>query len=103
MNSEHPITLKNSILYSQILRLKSTCSTIENLKLHCSELKQKFIKTGYKSDLLDKCISTVEKLNRDETLKEKVREKPKQIFTPLALTTTYSPICLSNSKVKRKY
>ena len=37
-NSEHPILLKNSIPYSQILRVKRTCSTIENFKLYCSEL-----------------------------------------------------------------
>ena len=37
-NSEHPILLKNSIPYSQILRVKCTCSTIENFKPYCLEL-----------------------------------------------------------------
>ena len=64
INSEQPISLKNSILYSQALRVKCTHSTIENFKLYCSELKQKFIEKGYKSDLLDKHISTVEKLDK---------------------------------------
>ena len=49
-NSEQPISLKNCIPYSQVLRVKCTCSTIENLKLYCSELKQKFVEKGYKSD-----------------------------------------------------
>ena len=65
INSEHPI------LYSQVLRVRRTCSTTENFKLYCSELKQKSIKKGYKSDLLDKHISTVEKLGRNEMLKGK--------------------------------
>ena len=73
INSEHRISLKNSIPYSQVLRVKRTCSTIENFKLCCSELKQKFIKKGYKSDLLDKHISTAKNLDRNEMLKEKVR------------------------------
>ena len=60
INSKHPISLKNSIPYSQVLRVKRTCSTIENFKLYCPELKQKFIEKGYKSDLLDKHVSTVE-------------------------------------------
>ena len=62
INSEHPIWLKSRIPYSQVLRLTCTCSTIENFKLYCSELKEKFIEKGYKYDLLDKYISTVEKL-----------------------------------------
>ena len=38
INSEHPISLKNSIPYSQVLRVKCTCSVIENFKLYYSEL-----------------------------------------------------------------
>ena len=62
INSEHPIWLKSRIPYSQVFRLTYTCSTIENFKLYCSELKEKFIEKGYKYDLLDKYISIVEKL-----------------------------------------
>ena len=66
INSEHPIPLKNSIPYSQVLRSKRTCSTIGNFKVYCSELKPKSIEKEYKSDLLDKHISAVEKLDRNE-------------------------------------
>ena len=101
INLEHPISLKNSIPYSQILRVKHTCSTNENLKLYCSERKQKFIEKGYKSDLLDKHISAVEKLDRNEMLKEKVREKPKQTCIPLTLT--YYRVYPNISQVIRKH
>ena len=87
INSEHPVPLKNSIPYNQVLIVKRTCSTIENLKLYCSEIKQKFIEKRYKSDLLGKSISTVEKLNQNEKLKERVREKPKSAC--ILLTITY--------------
>ena len=100
INSEHPISLKKSIPYSQVLRVKRTCSTIENFKLYYSELKQKFIEKGHKSDLLDKHISTVEKLDRNEMLKEKVRKKPKQTFIPLTLN--YNRFCPNISKAIRK-
>ena len=56
---------------------------------------------GYKSDLLDKSISTVEKLDRNEMLKEKVREKPKEKC--LSLTLTYNRFCLNIRKVIRKH
>ena len=62
INSEPSISLKNSIPYVQVLRVKRTCSEIENYKLYCSEFEQKFIEKGYKSDLLNLHISTVEKL-----------------------------------------
>ena len=58
INSEDPISLKNSIPYSQVLRVKLTCSMIEKFKLYCSELKEKFIEKGCKSDISDKHIST---------------------------------------------
>lgn len=51
-NSEQLISLKNSIPYSQLLRVKFRCPTTENFQLFL-ELKQKFIKKGCKSDLLD--------------------------------------------------
>ena len=80
INSELSISLKDSIPYSQVLRVKRTRSTIENFKFYCSELKQKFLEKGYKAVLLDKRISIVEKLDRNKILKENVREKPKQTF-----------------------
>ena len=83
------------------MRVKRTCSTIENFKFCCLELKQKFIEKRYKSDLQHKHISTVEKLNRNEMLKKKVKEKPKQTCIPVTLT--YNCFCPNISKVIRKH
>ena len=96
------ISLKNDTPYSEVLRVKRTYSTIENFKFYCTELKQKFIEQEYKSDFhLDKHISRVEKLHRNEMLKEKVWEKQKQTCIPLALT--YNRFCPNISKVIRKH
>ena len=69
INSEHPISLKNSIPYRQVLRVKRTCAKIENFKFYAQNFKQKFIEKGYRSDHLNKHISTVEKVERNEILK----------------------------------
>ena len=60
-----------------------------------------FTEKRYKSDLLDKHIPTVEKKERNEMLKEKVREKPQQTYIPLTLTC--NPFCPNISKVIRKH
>ena len=101
INSKHLISLKNNIPYSQVLRVEHTRSTIKNFKLYCAEFKEKFIEKGYKSVLLDKHISTVEKLDGNKMSKEKVRKKQKQTCIPLTLT--YNRFCLNISKVIRKY
>ena len=45
-----------------------------------------FIEKGYKSDLLNRKISTFEKLDRNDMLKERLREKAKQTCIPIRLT-----------------
>ena len=47
INSEHPKSLKNSISYSQALRVKRICSTKKDFDHHSGELKEKFLKQGY--------------------------------------------------------
>ena len=68
INSEHPISLKNSMPYSQVLKVKCAHSTIKHFELYCSQLKQNFFKKGYNSDLLYRHITTVEKLDQNEML-----------------------------------
>ena len=44
INSEHAISLKSSIPYSQVLRVKRTCSTIENFKLFAHNLNKNLLR-----------------------------------------------------------
>ena len=46
INSEHPKSLKNSIPYSQALRVKRICSTKKDFDHHSRELKERFLKQG---------------------------------------------------------
>ena len=63
IDSEHPKSLKDSILYNQALRIKRICAISKDFEHHCKECKQQFLE-GYNSELLDKHIKAVEKLTR---------------------------------------
>ena len=52
INSEHPKLLRNSILYSQTLRIKSICSTKKNFGHHSRELIDKFLSKVTTKNLL---------------------------------------------------
>lgn len=69
IDSEHPKLLKVNILYSQALRIIRICTTLRDFKHHYKELKQWFLEQGYDSELLNKQIKTVEKLDSNELMK----------------------------------
>ena len=71
--SEHPRSLKNSIPYSQALRLKTICSTSTECDKNCAIIKQKFLDRQYKEEVLDEQIKKVDRIERKElfTCKEK--------------------------------
>ena len=84
-NSEHPKLLKDSIPYSQTLRIKRICSTITDFQYFATELKNKFTDKGCSSNLLDKNISRVKNLDRREILKEKTKTPSTETCIPLTL------------------
>ena len=51
-NSDHQKSLKISIPYSQVLRIKTICSTLTGYKKHCGILKQNFIQRGFEENIL---------------------------------------------------
>ena len=67
---------KDSIKYSQELRIKRIFTTSKRLDHHCKELKQRFIEQGQNSELLDKHIKTTEKLNTNELIKANKKDTP---------------------------
>ena len=83
-HSEHPKSLKNSIPYSQALRIKSICSTTEEFDKNMLHLKEKFLERGYKEDTLNSQMATVKDLNRNDVLKKQETKNTNKI--PLLLT-----------------
>ena len=67
-NSAHPLTLKKSIPYSQALRIKLVCSTLDEYKKHSNELVNRFVEEGYKENISWKQIEKVDNLERSTLL-----------------------------------
>ena len=65
----HPKHLKDSLPYSQALRLKRICSQNNELNIHCEKLKRQFIARGYKPDIIKDKVHKVVALKREDTLK----------------------------------
>ena len=67
-NLEHPRSLKESIPYSQALRVKRICSTNSKFEAHINTIKDQFIKCGYEKTLTENQIEKVAKLDRSVIL-----------------------------------
>ena len=100
IDSEHPKSLKNSIPYSQALRIKLICTSSKDFEHHRKELKERFLEQGYSSELLDKHIKTDEKLDRNELIKGNKKDRP--ISTRIPLEITYNRFLPNISKIIRK-
>ena len=100
INSEHPKLLKNSIRYSQALRIKRICSTKKDFDHHSRKLKERFLEQGYDQKLVDEQLEKIDKLVRDNLLQQKDQEQqnPKHISSIL----TYSRFLPNLTAVVRK-
>ena len=68
--------LIKSIPYSQALRIKLVCSTLDEYKKHSNELVNRFVEEGYKENIIWKQIEKVDNLERSTLLNKtnKVRK-----------------------------
>ena len=83
----HPRHCKESIPYSQALRLRRICSKEETFQTRIKEMKRHFLQRGYKKQILESQFKKVAGLTRDETLHHHEREKG----TKPVLVTTFDP------------
>ena len=89
-------SLKDSISYSQALTIKRIYTTSRDFEHNCKELKQWFFEQSYKSELLDKHIKTVEKLDRNGN------KKDTPITTRIPLAIAYNRFLPNISKIAQK-
>ena len=82
--SDHPKSLKRSIPYSQVLRIKTICSTLTEYKKHCAILKQNFIERGNQENILKDELGKAGNIDRKDLLREK--EKNIKDRTPCLIT-----------------
>ena len=85
--SYHPSSTKKSLPYSQALRIRRICSSIEEEKAALNKLKDQFKARGYKESLVQEAIQRAETRNRDELLQSRPK---KEKIAPLTLVTTFN-------------
>lgn len=88
-NSAHPKKCKQSIPYSQFLRIKRICSKQTDYDRHIVTLSGHFSRRGYPSQLLEEAAISARRLDRDKLLgpKDTTVDKPESVV----LVTTYTP------------
>ena len=57
--SEHPKSLKNSIAYSQTLRIRKICSTDSEFNKHSKAMLNNFKERGYQSNYIKEQIKEI--------------------------------------------
>ena len=101
INSEHLKSLKTSIPYSQILRIKKISSNTTDFEYHLQQLKEQLVSHDYNKKPIHQQFSKVKTIDRNELLKEKTHDKETQNKTLLALT--YSRFLSNISNIVRKH
>ena len=81
--SDHPASLKKSIPYSQILRVKRICSTKGEYECSYKVLQEQFTKRGYDSSSIETEIK-IKLLDRKDRLTSKTTQKAQVL--PLTVT-----------------
>ena len=95
-DSSHPKACKDSIPYSQFLRLRRICSEDEDFETNSNQLKQHFQVRGYPSNVIDEAHAKTQELQRATTL---LNQREKQTDERIPLVLTYHP---TNLKIKDK-
>ena len=85
--SAHPPHLKQSVPYSQALRLRRICSSTRVLEQRILEYSNFFVACGYKRDRALSEMRKVLSLTQDESLRARERHTTNRI----PLVTTYNP------------
>jgi len=86
-NSAHPRKCKQSIPYSQFLRVRRICTNINDYDRHIVTLSSHFLRRGYPLDLLETAAIAARRLNRNTLLNPK--SEPEKESDQVVLVTTY--------------
>ena len=89
-NSAHPRSCRDSIPYSQLLRIRRICSNITDYDRHACEYAGYFLDRGYPLKIVEEAVIKARRLDRDKLLNPPRRDK-KSPDDNIILTTTYHP------------
>ena len=88
-DSAHPPKCKESLPYSQFLRLKRICSREEDYEKHVKQMIKEFGKRGYPRWLLSRALFKCNELKREDLLKPKEIDVTAQSVDPLYMISTF--------------
>ena len=83
-SSSHPSHVKDSIPYSQFLRLRRLCSADPDFNSKCDEMFNFFSERGYPDSILSKALNRVQNVNRESALEPSASDNEERI--PFTLT-----------------
>ena len=83
-SSSHPSHVKDSIPYSQFLRLRRLCSEDSDFNSKCDEMSNFFSERGYPDSILSKALNRVQNVNRESALEPSASDNEERI--PFTLT-----------------
>ena len=93
----HPYHVKKSIVYSQALRIKRICSSVDKFEEHMLSLKIWFSNRGYPRVLID------EQITKARSFVQCTLDQPRSKAEPTVLVATYHPALNGLNNIIRKY
>ena len=90
--SEHPLPLKNSILFGQILRIKRICSEAKEFMKNCTKMLSKFTLRGYPKIITQQAYHKTFPLQRNNLLKTKMKKRSQRIPLVVTYNRTLPPL-----------
>ena len=90
--SEHPLPLKNSIPFGQILRIKRICSEAKEFMKNCTKMLSKFTLRGYPKIITQQAYHKTFSLQRNNLLKTKMKKRSQRIPLVVTYNRTFPPL-----------
>ena len=90
--SEHPLPLKNSIPFGQVLRIKHICSEAKEFMKNCTKILNKFTLRGYPKIITQQAYYKTIPLQRNNLLKTKMKKRSQRISLVVTYNRTLPPL-----------
>ncbi len=90
-SSYHPLGLKKSLPFSQLVRIRRICSSDGTLEEQAAELCTKFMSKGYSRDILDNALQRARNLDRKSLVTPK--QSSSKGCDKMVCVITFSPVC----------
>jgi hypothetical protein len=93
-DSAHPTHLKNSLPYSQLLRIRRICSHLTDFDKNAIEISRHFLRRNYPPQIVEEAIIKVRRTERSTLLQPSTQEKKDQdnLFLVSMFNPTGSPL-----------